>query len=225
MRLTVIENDVGDFTAHIVAEQAVADAKFVMVATLDEYVPCYNGGLSHLPFHAKVFMTAVAGDPFAIAAGESLDIRRTFTVNPSWDYSKMGVACWIQKPGGTNPSPSPSIPIRNQVLQAGFCPAQSTSVPGESVRAVLYSPLPNPSRAETRLAFEIPRGSSVSIVLYDAAGRRVAGLVDAELPAGPHEAIWDGRADDGSPCASGVYFARLLCGGAEVGAQKVVRIR
>jgi hypothetical protein len=32
--------------------------------------------------------------------------------------------------------------------------------------------------------------------------------VDSSLPAGPHAAVWDGRA-----CASGVYFYRLLAPG------------
>jgi len=225
VRMRVTENGEGDFTAHVYAEQAVADAKFVMVAVLDEYVPCNGGGQSHLPFHAKVFLTAVTGDAFALAAGDSVEIQRTFTVSPSWDYSKMGVACWIQKPGGTNPSPSPAIPIRNQVLQAAFCPAGSTSVPeSDDGTVVLLAPRPNPSRADTRVSFTLPQAADVSVAVYDAAGRLVAGLVEGALPAGPHEAVWDGRTDGGTLCASGVYFARLVCDGEDAGVQKLVRI-
>jgi hypothetical protein len=114
------ENAMGDFTAHIVAEETIEDAFFVMVAVEDDSVPAAGGEISHLPYHARVFMTAVLGDPFSLAVGESIDITKTFEIEPSWDYSKMGVVCWIQKDGGVNPSPSPNIPSRHQVLQAAY---------------------------------------------------------------------------------------------------------
>ena len=45
-------------------------------------------------------MTGVTGDAFALAAGESTDVTRSLSADPSWDYGSMGVACWVQKPGG-----------------------------------------------------------------------------------------------------------------------------
>ena len=123
LSISLIENGIGDFTAHIVAEQAVGNARFVMVATEDDTVPGYGGSQTHLPFHARVFLTAVQGDDFSIGAGESVDIQRTFTVNQGWYYEKMGVACWVQITGGTNPSPSSDIPTLHQVLQSAFRPA------------------------------------------------------------------------------------------------------
>jgi hypothetical protein len=123
LSVTLIENGIADFTARIVAEEAVTGARFVMVAVEDDTVPGYGGSQTHLPFHARAFMTAVQGDDFSLAAGASVDIRRTFTVSPGWYYQKMGVACWVQIAGGSDPSPSPSIPVLHQVLQSAFRPA------------------------------------------------------------------------------------------------------
>ena len=36
--------------------------------------------------------------------------------------------------------------------------------------------------------------------------------MDETLPAGEHEASWDGVRDDGVPVASGVYYYRLQAG-------------
>ena len=141
LRISLHEEGEGQFRAHIYAEEDVEHAVFTMVAVEDDDVPANGGGTSHLPYHARVFMTAATGDAFEIAAGESTDITHTFTVDPSWDYDQMGVACWVQKPGGTNPSPQPygDVPIKNEVLQSAFVAAISVSVMSPS-RATTTSP-------------------------------------------------------------------------------------
>ncbi len=74
-------------------------------------------------------------------------------------------------------------------------------------RFALAPPRPNPFNPATELAFELAAEGPASLAIHDAAGRRVAVLVDAVLPAGPHRVAW--RAS-GRP--SGVYFARLRAG-------------
>jgi flagellar hook assembly protein FlgD len=49
----------------------------------------------------------------------------------------------------------------------------------------------------------------VTLAVYDVAGRLVSVLVDGEMPAGSHEAVWDGRGAGGAAAASGVYFYKL----------------
>jgi uncharacterized membrane protein len=73
----------------------------------------------------------------------------------------------------------------------------------------LAAPRPNPSAAVTRLDFTLPSASSAELSVFDAAGRRVATLVQGDLPAGRHSASWDGHAAGGGQVAAGLYFARL----------------
>ncbi|NBC18739.1 MAG: T9SS type A sorting domain-containing protein, partial [Bacteroidetes bacterium] len=73
----------------------------------------------------------------------------------------------------------------------------------------LGSSYPNPSNPSTQIPYALPERSRVRLVIYNALGQRVRTLVDREQGAGPHRARWDGRAEDGRPVASGVYFYRL----------------
>jgi hypothetical protein len=72
---------------------------------------------------------------------------------------------------------------------------------------------PNPFNPSTRLTFTLPRAGAVQLAVFDLAGRRIATLVDAALEAGDHQAVWDGRGDDGQSQPAGVYHARLTGGG------------
>jgi hypothetical protein len=73
---------------------------------------------------------------------------------------------------------------------------------------------PNPFNPETRLDFVAPAAGRVRATIHAADGSLVCRLFDGELPAGPHSLSWRGRDDAGRPRPSGVYFARVLTGGA-----------
>ncbi|HTY58741.1 MAG TPA: T9SS type A sorting domain-containing protein [Bacteroidota bacterium] len=79
-------------------------------------------------------------------------------------------------------------------------------VPGPDYR--LGQNYPNPFNPATTITFNLPSRGAVSLAVYDVLGRRVATLVDGNLPAGAHTAVWDGRS-----CATGVYFYRLRAEG------------
>ena len=68
---------------------------------------------------------------------------------------------------------------------------------------------PVPLREGTDLAFELPRATHVSLVLYDIAGRPVKPLINEWRDAGPQQVRWDGKTAEGSTAAAGVYFYRL----------------
>ncbi|MGQ0722571.1 MAG: FlgD immunoglobulin-like domain containing protein [Candidatus Eiseniibacteriota bacterium] len=70
---------------------------------------------------------------------------------------------------------------------------------------------PNPLRAATSIAYEVPAGYSgrVSLVVYDVAGRAVRTLVEGVVPPGRHRATWTGTDQGGSRVMSGVYFVQL----------------
>ncbi len=124
LTIFISEEGVGQFTAHITAEENVAGASFFMVATLAEDVPS-SSGTSYLPRHVKTYMTPLTGDPFTLAAGNSVEISYSFEVQAEWDYDLMGVAAWVSQPGGTNLSPCPygDIAIKNEVLQSKWVQA------------------------------------------------------------------------------------------------------
>jgi hypothetical protein len=76
---------------------------------------------------------------------------------------------------------------------------------------------------EVGLRIELPAKMAVRLAAYDIAGRRLATLVDRELPAGRTDVTWNGRSQ-GTRMSSGVYFLRLTyAGGAQV--SKIVMLR
>ena len=71
----------------------------------------------------------------------------------------------------------------------------------------LYQNYPNPFNPSTSIRFDLPRSSTVSIIVYSAIGQRIAVLVDGERPAGRHEVRFDAA---GLP--SGVYIFSMRAG-------------
>jgi hypothetical protein len=69
---------------------------------------------------------------------------------------------------------------------------------------------PNPFNPWTTVRFTLPAAMPVTAEIRSVTGARVR-LLAKEKPFGPgdHQLTWDGRTDQGSPAASGVYFIRL----------------
>jgi len=83
---------------------------------------------------------------------------------------------------------------------------------------------PNPFREGTAIAFQLPQSEKARIEVFDVAGRRVATVLDRELPAGIHTAVWDGRDAGGNEVSAGIYFYRLEAGLNE-GLRKMILIK
>ena len=79
---------------------------------------------------------------------------------------------------------------------------------GGPAALALHAPVPNPARGVARIVFTLDAPGPVRLAVYDALGREVAVLVDAEVGAGRHEAVLDRT---GLP--AGVYLVRLDAGG------------
>jgi hypothetical protein len=70
----------------------------------------------------------------------------------------------------------------------------------------------NVQASGSQLSFQLPHDSQVSIHVYDLAGRLVRTLADQTMPAGRHEAVWDGLNNQGNRVLSGVYLYRVEAG-------------
>ena len=66
---------------------------------------------------------------------------------------------------------------------------------------------PNPFNPSTEIAFVLPEGAPVKLVVYDVLGKEVARLVDHALDAGTHSVRFDAEA-----LPSGVYIYRIEAG-------------
>jgi len=116
---------------------------------------------------------------------------------------------------------SPCLPENNvwgELIGAygpGSCPTGIPEIPEEMpTRFALYPASPNPSKQTTSIAFDLPESESMTLTVFDVAGRRVRTLADdMRFTAGRHTLHWDGCDDSGEAVASGVYFYRIKAGG------------
>jgi hypothetical protein len=103
-----------------------------------------------------------------------------------------------------------AIVIRNDRIYA-FTPGNVTAV-DESMNGILnsFSLLqnhPNPFNPSTTIKWQQPETNVVTLKIYDVLGREVTTLVNEELSAGKHDAMFDA-----SRYSSGVYFYQLKAG-------------
>lgn len=103
-------------------------------------------------------------------------------------------------------------------LQGGFWVAGGTTylvdvpAPGVTPPAganVLRAPRPNPFTVGTSLTFELARPGPAELRVFDTSGRFVRTLAEGWYEAGAHSVAWDGRREDRTPAAAGLYFARF----------------
>jgi hypothetical protein len=71
---------------------------------------------------------------------------------------------------------------------------------------------PNPFNPVTAIEFALPERSQVTLDVFNVLGQRVRRLLNQTLPAGNHNVVFDGRDNDGSELASGIYFYRIRAG-------------
>lgn len=86
-------------------------------------------------------------------------------------------------------------------------PGNQPSAVGEGTLpavVVRHGNYPNPFNPRTVIAFTLTVPSRVRLEVLDLQGRKVAALIDGDLSAGPHEAVFEGP-----DLPSGVYVSRL----------------
>jgi hypothetical protein len=71
---------------------------------------------------------------------------------------------------------------------------------------------PNPFNPTTTIRYALPEACHVKLTIMDILGRTVAVLIDKQQRAGRHDILWDGKDENGSMVASGVYVYTLTGG-------------
>jgi hypothetical protein len=108
------------------------------------------------------------------------------------------------------PSPLSRVTISDFLLnEAGI--ATSAEMAALEIPATfdLGQNYPNPFNPSTTVRFQLPAASRVVLKVYDLLGREVATLLQNDLPAGYHQALWNGTDDSGSRVSSGMYLLML----------------
>jgi hypothetical protein len=107
----------------------------------------------------------------------------------------------------------------------GLAVVDVTPDPTPVPRALAFgAPAPNPARGLSTFELSLPRAARVEVAVFDLGGRRVRTLAAAALDAGDHAVRWDGRAEDGAPAPTGLYFARAVVDGRALAERRVVRL-
>jgi hypothetical protein len=70
---------------------------------------------------------------------------------------------------------------------------------------MLYNNYPNPFNPVTKIKFDLPEYSFVTIYIYDILGRIIESFVNSKLMPGSYEIIWNGK-----NLSSGVYYYKLV---------------
>ncbi|HER44454.1 MAG TPA: T9SS type A sorting domain-containing protein, partial [Candidatus Eisenbacteria bacterium] len=87
---------------------------------------------------------------------------------------------------------------------------------------------PNPFNPVTTIKYSLDSPTSVTLDIYDVAGRCVKSLVNTRQPAGEYSVSWEGKDNLGNTVTSGVYFARFELGSADhrtVETRKLILLR
>jgi hypothetical protein len=75
---------------------------------------------------------------------------------------------------------------------------------------------PNPFNPTTTISYDIPVAEKVTLRVFDMLGREVKTLVNGDVNAGTHTAVWDGTNNSGDAVASGIYIYKLKAGKTQI---------
>ncbi len=94
-------------------------------------------------------------------------------------------------------------------IQTGVDDDEQSTLPTEFRLEQNY---PNPFNPTTKIPFALPKGSDVTLEVFNILGQRVRTLCDGYRSPGEHVIEFDGLNDNGTSIASGLYFYRLNAG-------------
>jgi hypothetical protein len=131
-------------------------------------------------------------------------------LEPATTYS---IAIRTHTNGRAEPFISPVVSVRTPVKPTGNqAPSGVDEIEAGNLpdRTNLLVIVPNPTRTEASIGFEISRDAGpVRVTIHDVGGRLVRTLVDGLSVPGRHARSWDGHDALGARVGAGLYFVRM----------------
>jgi hypothetical protein len=183
-------------------------------------VPINSTGFVHLGGSVRSSDGRVLEGVSVVATISSGDVVGYGLTDDGGNYSIDGlttgmVTLSVDKEDYNSTTSSVSIPAATYSrdnVNFTLSPATVTSVAPSGDLPRGYSLLqnyPNPFNPSTKISFDIPVPSTVTLKIFNLIGQEVRTLVHGTLPAGKQELVWNGADDAGHTLASGVYFYSL----------------
>ena len=155
----------------------------------------------------------LAGD-FQFALPDARGVSVTAGEYSAWrqEGSQLQLALVIEPGSGAVLVTVDGLSGAPEVLQASF---NEGGIPVQAPRPLefaLAQNTPNPFNPSTVIRYTLPENAPVQLTVFSTTGQVIRTLVSAQVEAGSHQAVWDGRDDQGREVASGTYVCRIAAG-------------
>lgn len=157
------------------------------------------------------------GDGSAVVTQSSPTISHTYNV-PSGSSGFFATLSVADQSCGKS-----SLNVASTNIQVNSTAGVSPRSPARPL-AFRIVPVMNPSHGSTSFTLDLVHDGMVNVRVFSPDGRRVADLLNAWMPAGPHILSWSGMGTSGKQAPPGVYLVRAMSG-PEVTLSRVVLVQ
>lgn len=183
---------------------ALTNARALCVVTEDSIQYSAPNGDTWHNYVARDYLPNQNGHTVTVAAGDSITVVDTVTLNASWVVSLCRVVVMLQNTTMT----ADSI---KQIYQGAL--TRISTFPVEEIELdPIVSPAvqtwPNPCVKGTSFAFSLPLNAPYKISVFDISGRLVTQMIGSAIGTEEH-VKWDRRDQDGQTVNAGVYLYRF----------------
>jgi hypothetical protein len=183
-------------------------------------VPIHSTGFAHMSGSVRSSNGMLLGGVSVVATISTGDVVGYGLTDGSGTYAIDGLTAGmitlaVDKVDYNPTAGSVNIPTTTYSLDNinfTLSPATATSASPAADLPTGYSlkqNYPNPFNPSTKIGFDIPVSSTVTLKIFNMIGQEVRTLVHGTFPAGTQDVTWNGTDDAGRALASGVYFCSL----------------
>jgi hypothetical protein len=155
---------------------------------------------NHIP---RIFWPGKDGEPLAVDADSVQSVEVNWNADSKVNLDNCTVVAFVQNP---EKQANDIYPVYQGASRMVLDLPTTLREPDAQIptAATLHQNYPNPFNPATKIIFDLPGASTVRLRVFDLCGREVSGLVNSQMAAGRHEAVFNGTG-----LTSGVYVCRL----------------